>query len=91
MDKSTDSTRNRNEQAEVEMSEELLAPLAGTVIQIDIQIGQPVEEDDDALVIEAMKMETRVYVPCNGTIREIRVKQGDKVEEDDVLAVIETA
>lgn len=73
------------------MSEELLAPLAGTVIQIDIQIGQPVEEDDDALVIEAMKMETRVYVPCNGTIREIRVKQGDKVEEDDVLAVIETA
>ncbi len=71
------------------MNEELLAPLAGMILQMDINVGDNVEEDDDALVIEAMKMETRIYVPCNGVVREVRVKKGDKVEEDDVLAVIQ--
>ena len=71
------------------MNEELLAPLAGMILQMDINVGDKVEEDDDALVIEAMKMETRIYVPCNGVVREVRVKKGDKVEEDDVLAVIQ--
>jgi acetyl-CoA carboxylase biotin carboxyl carrier protein len=71
------------------MNEELLAPLAGTVIQMDINVGDKVEEDDDALVIEAMKMETRIYVPCSGVVREVRVKKGDKIEEDDIIAVIQ--
>ena len=58
------------------------------VLQLNIEVGGQVEEDDDALVIEALKMETVVYVPCDGTVKEIRVKEGDQVEEDDVLAVI---
>lgn len=71
------------------MSEELLAPLAGKIIQLDIKVGDKVEEDDDALVIEAMKMETPVYVPCDGTVKELRVKEGDDVEEEAVIAIIE--
>jgi acetyl-CoA carboxylase biotin carboxyl carrier protein len=71
------------------MNEELLAPLAGMITQMDINVGDKVEEDDDALVIEAMKMETRIYVPCSGVVREVRVKKGDKVEEDDIIAVIQ--
>ena len=71
------------------MATELLAPLAGKIVSLDIKPGDSVEEDDDALVIEAMKMETPVYVPCDGTVKEVRVSEGDEVEEDDVLAVIE--
>ncbi len=71
------------------MSEELLAPLAGKIIQIDVKVGDKVEEDDDALVIEAMKMETPIYIPCDGTVVKINVKEGGEVEEDDVLLVIE--
>ena len=71
------------------MAEKILAPLAGKVIAINLKVGDAVEEDDEALVIEAMKMETAVFVPCNGTIKEILVKEGAMVEEDDVLAVIE--
>lgn len=71
------------------MSEEILAPLAGKIVKLDIEVGAKVEEDDEALVIEAMKMETPVYVPCDGTVKEIKVKQGAEVEEDDVLAIIE--
>ncbi|MBL0712691.1 MAG: acetyl-CoA carboxylase biotin carboxyl carrier protein subunit [Desulfosarcina sp.] len=71
------------------MSEEILAPLAGKIIQMDLEVGKTVEEDEEILVIEAMKMETPVFAPCSGTVREIRVKKGGDVEEDDVLAIID--
>jgi acetyl-CoA carboxylase biotin carboxyl carrier protein len=72
------------------MAEEILAPLAGKIIQLNMAAGQSVEEDEEVLVIEAMKMETPVFAPVSGTITEVRVKQGDEVEEDDVLALIDT-
>ena len=71
------------------MAQELLAPLAGKIVKLDINVGDKVEEDQDAMVIEAMKMETPVYIPCDGTVKEIKVKPGDEVEEDDLLAIID--
>jgi biotin carboxyl carrier protein len=71
------------------MTEEVLAPLAGKIIQMDLEVGQAIEEDDEILVIEAMKMETPVFAPCSGTIKEINVSEGDDVEEDDLLAIID--
>jgi acetyl-CoA carboxylase biotin carboxyl carrier protein len=71
------------------MAEEIIAPLAGKIHTLFIESGKQVEEDEDALVIEAMKMETSIYIPCDGTVKEIKVSVGDEVEEDDVLAIIE--
>lgn len=71
------------------MGEEILAPMAGKVFKLLVEVGEEVEAEDETIIIEAMKMETPVLAPCDGTIREIRVKEGDTVEEDDVLAVIE--
>jgi len=71
------------------MAQEITAPLAGKVLQLNLEIGAKIEEDDEALIIEAMKMETPIYAPCNGTVKEVKVKEGDTVEEDDVLAIIE--
>lgn len=71
------------------MSEEILAPLSGKIVSINIEAGAAVEEDDEVVVIEAMKMETPVYAPCDGTVKEIKVKAGDTVEEDDVIAIVE--
>jgi acetyl-CoA carboxylase biotin carboxyl carrier protein len=73
------------------MAEEILAPLAGKIVQLNLEVGAKVEEDDEAMVIEAMKMETPVFVPCDGTVKELKVKEGDEVEEDDVLAIIDEA
>lgn len=71
------------------MAEEITAPLSGKIVSISIEVGQNVEEDEEAMVVEALKMETSIYVPCDGTVKEITVKVGDEVEEDDVLAIIE--
>ena len=71
------------------MSEEIRSPLAGKVWTITAKEGDLIEEDDEVMVLEAMKMETPIYSSVDGTIKEIKVKKGDAVEEDDVLVVIE--
>ncbi|MGI5912173.1 MAG: acetyl-CoA carboxylase biotin carboxyl carrier protein subunit [Syntrophomonadaceae bacterium] len=67
----------------------LESPLAGKIFEINIEVGQAVNEDDEVIVIDAMKMENPVYCPVTGTVKEIKVKIGDQVNEGDVLAVIE--
>ena len=68
---------------------DILAPLSGKIVQISIQQGAAVKEDDEVFIIEAMKMETPVYAPGDGTVKEIKVKENDDVEVDDVLAIVE--
>ena len=71
------------------MAQDILAPLAGKVFKLLVGVGEEVEEDDEMIIIEAMKMETPVFAPGDGTVKEIRVKEGDTVDEDAVMAVIE--
>jgi acetyl-CoA carboxylase biotin carboxyl carrier protein len=68
---------------------EVLSPFSGKLIKILIEKGAKVNEDDEAFVIEAMKMETPIYAPCSGTVKEIKVKENQDVEADGVLAIIE--
>jgi biotin carboxyl carrier protein len=67
---------------------DLVSTIAGKIKEINIKVGQMVTEDDEAFIIEAMKMENVVYGEA-GVVKEISVQVGDSVEEDDVLAVIE--
>ncbi len=71
------------------MAEEVRAPLAGNIFEVLVEVGAKVAEDDDLLIIEALKMENPIVAPCSGTVKEVRVKKGDKVAEDAVLIVIE--
>jgi len=67
---------------------EILSPFSGKIAKVLIKNGDSVKEDDEAFIIEAMKMENPIYVPGDGTVKEIKVKQGDTVEADAVLAII---
>ena len=68
---------------------EILAPLAGKVWDVLVEVGAKIEEDDEVLVIEALKMENTVYATSGGTVKEIKVKKGDSVQDGDVLIVLE--
>ncbi len=71
------------------MATEVLVPLAGSIWQVLVKVGDEVDADDELIIIEALKMENPVYAPCAGTVSEIRVKKGDIVEDDEVLLTIE--
>lgn len=71
------------------MTEEVMAPLAGNIWMVTVAVGDSVQEDDELVIIEALKMENPVFAPCAGTVKEVRVKKGDQVDEDQVLVVID--
>ncbi len=68
---------------------EVTAPMAGKVIDVKVAVGDAVNEDDELIILEAMKMEMPVVSTASGTIKEIKCSKGDAVGADDVLVVIE--
>lgn len=66
----------------------LESPLPGKILEINMEIGQQVTEDDELIILDAMKMENPIYGPT-GIVKEIYVKVGDTVQAGDILAVIE--
>ncbi|MEJ2717676.1 MAG: acetyl-CoA carboxylase biotin carboxyl carrier protein subunit [Deltaproteobacteria bacterium] len=64
-------------------------PMNGKVIAVKVQAGQNVQEDDEVIIIEAMKMELPVVAPEGGTVKEIVAKEGESYQVGDVLVVLE--
>lgn len=64
------------------------APLAGNIFKVLVAPGQPVEEGENIVILEAMKMETAVSAPRAGTIADVCVKQGDAVTVGDALVTL---
>jgi biotin carboxyl carrier protein len=68
---------------------EITAPMGGKVIDIKVNPGDTINEGDEVVIIEAMKMELPVVATDSGTVKEIKCKKGDAVEADTVLIVLE--
>ena len=68
---------------------EVNAPMGGKIIDIKVKVGDTVNEDDEVVIIEAMKMELPVVATSSGTVKEVRCNNGDAVEADAVLIVLE--
>ncbi len=71
------------------MATQVEAQITGNVWKILKAPGDAVQEGEELMILESMKMEIPVEAPCPGRISEIRVQEGDSVEEGAVLAVIE--
>ncbi|SHE48407.1 Biotin-requiring enzyme [Mariniphaga anaerophila] len=67
---------------------EVTAPLPGTILKLNVSVGDSVTEGQSLLVMEAMKMENQVQTAKGGEVIAIKVKEGDAVQQDDVLIEI---
>ncbi len=63
--------------------------LPGTVMAIEVEVGDTVREGDDVVIIEAMKMESPVKASKSGKVVSIDVAVGDTVATGDALLYIE--
>jgi 3-methylcrotonyl-CoA carboxylase alpha subunit len=59
--------------------------MPGRIVLVKARPGDQVEEGQELLVMEAMKMELALKAPRAGTIDSIGAAQGDFVEADAVL------
>lgn len=64
------------------------APLPGTVLDINVTVGQEVKAADTVVTLEAMKMENSIKAGVDGKVASISVAKGDAVLEGAVLVTI---
>ena len=68
---------------------DITAPMGGKVLNVLVGVGDSVNENDELLILEAMKMELPVVATSSGTVKEVKCSKGDAVEADAVLIVLE--
>ena len=64
--------------------------MTGKIWKIVASVGDKVNEGDEIMILESMKMEIPVMASADGTIKEFLVGEGDEVTEDQEIAVLET-
>jgi acetyl/propionyl-CoA carboxylase alpha subunit len=62
-----------------EGTSQVVAPMPGRVIKVNVHAGSTVKARDPLVVLEAMKMETPLLAPYDGTVSSVHVKEGDRV------------
>ncbi len=68
--------------------EQVRSPMVGKVLRVLAQGSQAVERGQELLVIEAMKMENKIYARNPGVIADILVAPGDQVSVNQLLIKI---
>ena len=67
----------------------ITAPMPGLILEINIEVGQEIKENDTLLILEAMKMENSITSPIDGIIKAIHSKKGDAVEKGQLIIEFE--
>ena len=70
---------------------DVVSEVTGTVWEVIAAAGQSLNEDDEIIIIESMKMEIPVGMPQDGRVTEILVAESGAVTEGQVVARITVA
>lgn len=65
------------------------APMPGTILDIKVNIGDNVTENQVVIILEAMKMENEIVVSAAGKVSSINVSKGDTVNSGDVMVTVQ--
>jgi 3-methylcrotonyl-CoA carboxylase alpha subunit len=68
---------------------DILSPMPGRIIAVEVTQGQSVTKGQKLLTLEAMKMEHSLAAPFDGVVIELNAAVGGQVSEGAVLAQIE--
>ncbi|HJM29339.1 MAG: carboxyl transferase domain-containing protein [Acidimicrobiales bacterium] len=71
------------------MTSKLLSPLQGTVLSVDVELGEEVSIGQRVALLESMKMEHEVMATSSGIVEEVHVQVGETVLEDQNLISLE--
>jgi pyruvate carboxylase subunit B len=65
------------------------SPMQGTILKVNVRVGDSVKRGDVIAVLEAMKMENDIVAHSSGTVKAVYAQKGKNVEANAVLAIIE--
>lgn len=64
--------------------------MPGKILKVVAESGSKVEKGDDLIVMESMKMESKVQAPRSGELVVVMVQEGDLVQADQELCQIQS-
>lgn len=68
--------------------EVVTSPMPGTIVSLNVRVGDSVKAGDILLVLESMKIQNEIPSPTDGKIKEILVPEGNYVKRRQPLIVI---
>ena len=63
--------------------------MPGTILSVNVAVGDAVKRGQVLMVLEAMKMENEIMCPCDGKIASVNTSKGASVESGTLLCVIQ--
>ncbi len=67
----------------------LAAPMQGSVVSVDVAVGEPVRPGQQVAVLEAMKMQHVISAEVHGVVRALAAAVGEVVQPGQALAFME--
>jgi pyruvate carboxylase len=68
---------------------EIGASLPGNIVEILVEEGEEVKENQSLVIMEAMKMETNITAPADGVVAAIHSKAGQQLESGELILELE--
>lgn len=65
--------------------------ISGNVWQVNVAVGDRVEEGQALIVLESMKMEIPLIATAGGIVQQLLVEAGQRISAGQILAVLTTA
>ncbi|MDP3480689.1 MAG: biotin/lipoyl-containing protein [Desulfoprunum sp.] len=66
----------------------ILAPMPGTIVDVQVSPGDKVSRGQTLMILEAMKMENEILAPHDCTIVQTHVSKGASVNAGDILVAL---
>ena len=66
----------------------VVAPMAGTILDVKVSVGQQVQVGQVVAILEAMKLENEIVATCAGTVKQVVVNKGHSVNNQDTRIIV---
>ena len=67
---------------------QVVSPMQGTILRIDVAVGDHVKKGQILMILEAMKLENEILAAQDGVVKEIKVTKGQTVNSKQVLLIL---
>lgn len=64
------------------------APMPGTILKMNVKVGDTVKASDLVCILEAMKMENEIFAGKDGVVKAINAAQGASVNSGDAIITL---
>ena len=69
--------------------EQVTSPMPGTILAVNVAVGDTVKRGQVLMILEAMKMENEIMCPRDGKIASVNTSKDSSVESGTLLCVIQ--